>query len=66
MLRIALKESDYKDLLDRLENDEWDHPVFWRLRTKWSEHMRGKSVAAQEAAKKPATKRATKKAAASA
>ena len=43
-LRMALKESDFKALLDELEEAHWDHPVFWRLRTKWSEHLRGKGA----------------------
>ena len=39
LIRIALKESDFKDLLDQLEAGGWDHPVRWRIRGRWSEHM---------------------------
>jgi hypothetical protein len=43
-LRLALKESDFKDLMEQLETTSWDHPVFWRMRTKWSEHVRGREM----------------------
>lgn len=55
-LRLALKESDFKALIDQLESDGWDHPVFWRMRAKWAEHLRGQESKA-EAAAAPTTRR---------
>jgi hypothetical protein len=57
-LRLALKETDFKELLDQLESDNWDHPVFWRMRSKWADHVRGRAAEATEAAADPTTKKA--------
>lgn len=34
-----MTESDFKKLLDKLEEIDWEDPVRWRLRTKWSEYV---------------------------
>lgn len=49
-LRLALKESDFKAMLDELERVSWDHPVFWRMRSKWADHVRGQAAQAAAAA----------------
>lgn len=40
LLRMAMKESDFKEMLDKLEDAGWDHPAYFRLRAKWAEHTR--------------------------
>lgn len=41
-VRIYMQEADFKALLDKLEEIDWDHPVRWKIRQKWSEHQQKK------------------------
>ena len=39
-VRIFMQEEDFKALLDYLEETDWDHPVRWKIKAKWSAHQR--------------------------
>lgn len=39
-VRIYMQEEDFKALLDHLEETDWQHPVRWKIKTKWTKHVR--------------------------
>lgn len=38
-VRIYMKESDFRALVEKLDEIDWDHDARWRLKLKWSKHL---------------------------
>jgi len=49
-IRIYMQEEDFKALLDHLEETDWEHPVRWKIKSKWVQHLRRQEQELQRAA----------------
>jgi hypothetical protein len=39
-VRIFMQEEDFRALVEHLDETGWDHIVRWKIKKKWSEHLR--------------------------
>jgi len=47
-VRIYMKEADFRALVEKLDEIDWDHDARWRLKLKWSKHLSKKQQAERD------------------